>query len=250
MKAPTRTIHLVSLTLSLSAWLLHPQSAQCFYNPNTGRWLSRDPIGEHLDKSLYAFALNDSANKIDILGQRCCLITVSHGESSKLGHSILTCDNGVYISHSKDGDDVHDGRWRTPKMDFSDDPTIGFPGSKFTTNCSDCLDETKVKQWLADNWNKVWSPGEDCAKVALEAIESALPEPQTKPHCPCPSVDLALKGCSNIPVNLLNPPGSGIKPGIIWPDEAADRLQQLIANGCQKWKCQTLCPKYQHLPRY
>ena len=39
------------------------------YNPNTGRWLSRDPIGEMGGKNLMAFINNDSANLIDNSGR-------------------------------------------------------------------------------------------------------------------------------------------------------------------------------------
>jgi RHS repeat-associated protein len=39
-----------------------------FYNPSTGRWLSRDPIGERGGKNNYAFACNDSINGVDVLG--------------------------------------------------------------------------------------------------------------------------------------------------------------------------------------
>lgn len=43
--------------------------AQAFYNPSTGRWLSRDPIGEAGGANLYAFARNDGVNYIDLLGE-------------------------------------------------------------------------------------------------------------------------------------------------------------------------------------
>jgi RHS repeat-associated protein len=39
-----------------------------FYNPSTGRWLSRDPIGEMGGKNLYGFCFNDSVYAIDDLG--------------------------------------------------------------------------------------------------------------------------------------------------------------------------------------
>src|SRR5690606_33760065 len=39
-----------------------------FYDPVTGRWPSRDPIGERGGVNLYGFVGNDSMNKIDILG--------------------------------------------------------------------------------------------------------------------------------------------------------------------------------------
>ncbi len=39
-----------------------------FYNPSTGRWLSRDPIEEKGGLNLYEFVLNDPIAKIDALG--------------------------------------------------------------------------------------------------------------------------------------------------------------------------------------
>lgn len=39
-----------------------------FYNPATGRWISKDPIEQQDGPNLYAFVGNDSANHIDALG--------------------------------------------------------------------------------------------------------------------------------------------------------------------------------------
>jgi hypothetical protein len=39
-----------------------------YYNPSTGRWLSRDPIEENGGLNLYAFVNNDTLNYIDGLG--------------------------------------------------------------------------------------------------------------------------------------------------------------------------------------
>jgi hypothetical protein len=41
------------------------REAQAFYNPSTGRWLSRDPIEEQGGRNLYAFAKNDLVSRID-----------------------------------------------------------------------------------------------------------------------------------------------------------------------------------------
>lgn len=38
------------------------------YNPKTGRWLSRDPIGEEGGLNLYGFVGNDGVNEVDVLG--------------------------------------------------------------------------------------------------------------------------------------------------------------------------------------
>jgi RHS repeat-associated protein len=38
------------------------------YEPPTGRWLSRDPIGERGGKNLYGFVRNSTPNRVDVLG--------------------------------------------------------------------------------------------------------------------------------------------------------------------------------------
>ena len=56
--------------IRLLGWLLllFASSAQAFYNPAAGKWLSRDPIGERGGKNLYAFNGNASIYRIDVLG--------------------------------------------------------------------------------------------------------------------------------------------------------------------------------------
>jgi hypothetical protein len=54
--------------LFLIAWLLVPQTAHCFYNSSTGRWLSRDPAGEGHGGGLYVLVKNEPSDRIDILG--------------------------------------------------------------------------------------------------------------------------------------------------------------------------------------
>ncbi len=44
-----------------------------YYDPQTGRWPSRDPIEERGGMNLYGFVSNDGVNKFDLLGQtECC----------------------------------------------------------------------------------------------------------------------------------------------------------------------------------
>jgi RHS repeat-associated protein len=42
---------------------------QRYYNPSTGRWLSRDPIEEQGGKNLYGFVANNAVNYTDLLGR-------------------------------------------------------------------------------------------------------------------------------------------------------------------------------------
>ena len=43
-------------------------NALAFYNPQTGRWLNRDPIEENGGQNLYGFVLNDPVSNDDFLG--------------------------------------------------------------------------------------------------------------------------------------------------------------------------------------
>ena len=56
--------------LLLLASLLIAHDASAYYNPSTGRWLSRDPIGERGGHNLYRFVENDAINSLDYLGLR------------------------------------------------------------------------------------------------------------------------------------------------------------------------------------
>ncbi len=42
---------------------------QRYYNPGTGRWLSRDPIGESGGQNVFGFVGNDPINTVDPLGK-------------------------------------------------------------------------------------------------------------------------------------------------------------------------------------
>ncbi len=41
-----------------------------YYNPSTGRWLNRDPIGEWGAINLHGFVGNNPISRIDLMGKR------------------------------------------------------------------------------------------------------------------------------------------------------------------------------------
>ena len=63
-----KTNHRLPVLLSLLLLTAGVQEASAFYNPQTGRWLNRDPIGERGGKNNHAYADNDSINRFDFLG--------------------------------------------------------------------------------------------------------------------------------------------------------------------------------------
>jgi hypothetical protein len=56
------------VTLLLMVGLFTGLDALAFYNPSTGRWLSRDPIAEHGGVNLYALVANNPINGFDRFG--------------------------------------------------------------------------------------------------------------------------------------------------------------------------------------
>lgn len=51
-------------------------NANAYYNPEQGRWLSRDPIAEEGGVNVYGFVGNDPINYIDLLGQKVIIIDI------------------------------------------------------------------------------------------------------------------------------------------------------------------------------
>lgn len=56
------------ILLALVHFVFLANSAQAHYDPNIGRWLSRDPIAERGGVNLYGFVGNDGVNRLDYLG--------------------------------------------------------------------------------------------------------------------------------------------------------------------------------------
>jgi hypothetical protein len=56
------------ILLALVHLVFLANSAQAHYDPNIGRWLSRDPVAERGGVNLYQFVGNDGVNSWDYLG--------------------------------------------------------------------------------------------------------------------------------------------------------------------------------------
>jgi RHS repeat-associated protein len=72
-----------------------------YYDPVTGRWPSRDPIGENGGVNLYGFIRNRAGDRIDVLGLNeddSCLITVT------IGHRLDSTGVGLEDQHKEDSD--------------------------------------------------------------------------------------------------------------------------------------------------
>jgi hypothetical protein len=61
-------LHVLSLCASLGICLTATEECSAFYSPSTGRWLSRDPVGEAGGKNIYGFIGGSPVNGHDRLG--------------------------------------------------------------------------------------------------------------------------------------------------------------------------------------
>jgi RHS repeat-associated protein len=140
-----------------------------YYNPSTGRWVSRDPANERGGNNLYAAARNNAVNQIDLLGLDVGTVTVvgSHAFVNDAGY--WDHERGWYI----------DLRWAPPAswnqpwengsrcrpclmavwtQDFSR-TTAGFGGGWHTD-----WDESDYEEY-----SRAWAPGKDAVAEMWDA---------------------------------------------------------------------------------
>lgn len=78
--------------LALVLVCLFDSNVQAFYNPSTGRWLSRDPIEERGGANVMGFCQNDGIGRIDVLGRDYYIVTTEAACGVK--HRVMIGDDG------------------------------------------------------------------------------------------------------------------------------------------------------------
>jgi RHS repeat-associated protein len=185
-----------------------------WYDPQTGRWPSRDPIGEEGGVNLYGFVGNDGVNLWDYLGlEKCCKITLYVDGPSKrdavkdntLNVAIDTGHTWVVLSdidpHDILGEEMkysHGPGAPIGKDDLDDFKDGKFPGTAdWETKTHEGSAVTKEWELEADECKK--------AKKIIEDMKKAVPN--YSPANQCTSV--ALKILNEIPVDPAPPDGVG-----------------------------------------
>ena len=98
-------------TLAVCLFSFLPNHALAFYNPQTGHWLSRDPIEEDGGVNLHAFVLNAPTCAIDPHGDKITSLSIRS-------------------SGKPDIEDV-EYKYRVPEYDYFDQIITGDLGSKY-----------------------------------------------------------------------------------------------------------------------
>jgi len=83
-----------------------------FYNPDTGRWVNRDPIGEQGGVNLYGFVSNNPVNATDPLGLHQWIEGPSGSEPTAHQSFNVGDPSGQYSSYSFGTDPLYPGNWR------------------------------------------------------------------------------------------------------------------------------------------
>jgi hypothetical protein len=100
------TIKGVGLMLGLLTIFLNPQVGQCFYNPSSGKWLSRDPVEEKGGQNIYVFAENNPIAHSDFLGLDVHLWPLNGEVFNHSKHAYVTIEGDwteISMLHEWDG---------------------------------------------------------------------------------------------------------------------------------------------------
>jgi len=146
-------------------------TASAFYNPQTGRWLNRDPIGLRGGANENAFVLNSPISHYDILGRACGPLVVTD-----LGHR-----NAITNVNADGSMDVKSGKTTITSWVLSTVVDRCFPGFStcqykvriracwasveyyYDNSTSDKAHEEIHKNDAVNNWNSLVSTAESLA---------------------------------------------------------------------------------------
>ena len=165
-----------------------------YYSSMTGRWPSRDPIGEEGGINLYAYVGNNTVSRIDPLGlktwkcKKALHALGGTGERSgpdvpgnPLYHEYYCVEaNGQTTCY---GQDRQSGPWGLGKLsNDSFDPN----------NCKEISSNGCIEECLKKNgggkrpWYGLCGPGTNCQEWANDAIDACNKEcePKKPPFCP------------------------------------------------------------------
>jgi hypothetical protein len=85
----------LKLTWTIALFVLAVLPAHAFYNPTTGRWLSRDPMEESAGPNLFGFVENRTPDYLDVLGActACPTLAVAITKVEPEVHTREACNN-------------------------------------------------------------------------------------------------------------------------------------------------------------
>ena len=113
--------------IELHSWKYVLEYGFRYYQPLTGRWLSRDPIGESGGVNLYGFVGNDGVNSIDRLGLNVYGVDGTNHDAER--HPQQKTNVHDFVERSEKGEEVvYHGGSGSRRMIFGPADWTGFWG--------------------------------------------------------------------------------------------------------------------------
>jgi len=148
------------------------QNAQAFYNPSTGRWLSRDPIGEdsfelvqsnaqrphNAESSLYRFGDNNLLSAFDYLGLTVGFPYPPPSEPPRPPSGSENCQNANPELSSSPGCARYGDRvYLAASLKCFCEKAPDDDWSKQVRGCLMCMDAKNVATDTAHSWCYMWA---------------------------------------------------------------------------------------------
>jgi uncharacterized protein RhaS with RHS repeats len=177
--------------------LLFPVIGQCFYNPSTGKWLSRDPIEEQGGANLYQFVFNAPIAAVDFVGLAIKTRNKNNTQTITLGN----CEVTIVIGHgSQNNPHVFKGPpnacWAGGFLGCYAETTNGKLGVNRVPGAPNWEDDITNKD---DEYKQAW-------KDIVQGAEDAANKICKDSNCKCTSVKISYFYAPNYSVDDIARP--------------------------------------------
>lgn len=131
--------------------LLGSQHLQAFYNPETGRWLSRDPIEEQGGVNPYGMVGNGPVNKCDYLGLKITRYTGQASASTSMQNGVEAGATDATWSFEEPQFSQKKGKWCV-KLSGKMTVSISYTPGVFDENGLSALEHERRHEGIHREW--------------------------------------------------------------------------------------------------
>ena len=204
------------ILIAVASLFVLAETAQAHYDPNIGRWISRDPIGEDGGLNVYGMLENDSVNDADFLGLAPASSNAQPSPNEPKPRDCASIVRAGHGWHTSPGGPVEKGAPKNLKKGdrctavscFAGDVNKRFQGA--VPYQGERFDDPNVPDYIPDPANpnkqiqnpreKGFLPGDQTAYTALEEAIKAVKAQAEKDCGPC---------CKSITVTVQCPGEAG-----------------------------------------